>query len=79
MSKKGFDAIPDEAGIGGGDKAQRRVVEGIESLIVIKSEDFFTDVKTSKVSKIEEQMAQNRYIKWRAKAQRSYNKGNTEW
>jgi hypothetical protein len=56
----------DEAGVGSNKNGR----EGVEPLIIFDGSDALTEVKTRKVSKLEEYNATKRYIDWHGKANR---------
>ncbi len=74
LKKQGYDAMTDEAGVGG--KAVQGWREGIDPLIVFDGKGSFDNI-TSKPLKVgDEWEARQRYLKWQGK---SRNKAITKW
>lgn len=72
LSKKGYNAMVDEASVGGGDG---RPVEGVEPLIVFDSRTSLEKVNSRVVTKKEEAKAKREYADWRTKASAADKKG----
>lgn len=68
LSKKGYNAMVDEAGVG------VDVVEGIDPLIVFDSNKSLEYKSTNRISNREETKSKKDYIKWRGNAQRARNR-----
>lgn len=72
LSKKGYNAMVDEAGVGG----DGRAVEGIDSLIIFDSKAISID-NVVEISKKEEKKSQKNYNKWVGKSRYNNSKYNT--
>lgn len=72
LSKKGYNAITDEAGVGG----DGRVVEGIDPLIIFDS-NVLDVTNVSRISEREERKSKKDYTNWQRKSRQAGYKG--EW
>lgn len=68
LSKKGYNAMVDEAGVGGSGRA----VEGIDPLIIFDSNTIEID-NVVEISKKEEKKSKQDYTKWVGKSRSMYN------
>ena len=70
LSEKGYNAMTDEASVGGQNGYQ---IEGGDPLIIFDRTNMFKEVSNKEVSRREEKKADNRYSKARNKARRNRN------
>lgn len=75
LSKEGYNAMVDEAGVGGIGRTAR---EGIEPLIVFNGKTSMAGVGKTEITDKESKKAQQEYQNWWIKAQHSKSKG-TNW
>lgn len=65
LKKLGYNAMVDEAGVGGGARnGVTRVREGVDPLIIFDAEDVLEERKTRKISSHEQSRATSRNTKW---------------
>lgn len=65
LKKKGYNAMVDEAGVGGGRQdGYRRSREGVDPIIIFDGDDVLKEVSTTKVSKITQARATKRNRQW---------------
>ena len=69
LSTKGYNAIVDEAGVGGNGRA----IEGIDPLIIFDPE-ILTPVNVSQTSSLQENKSRNKYEKWLRSARQKTSK-----
>ena len=76
LSKRGYNAMVDEASVGGHNGYAR---EGVDPLILFNN-GVLNQVSIKEISKKEEKRANKKDQKWRGNAQRSYNQNpNGQW
>lgn len=78
LSEKGYNAIMDEASIGGFGSGKDSSMEGVAPMIVFNAEENLRSISTKRVSSKEESKANKEYYRWR-NVTRSKNKEGIGW
>jgi hypothetical protein len=76
LSDRGYNAMSDQASIGG---IANRSVQGLDPLIVFNGEKSLEEVKTKKIGSLQSSAAYKRGINWLTSAQRDVDWGKVQW
>lgn len=77
LKKMGYNAMVDEAGVGGGEQeGRKRVREGVDPLIIFDGDDVLEERQTRTVTKAEQDRADRKHKQWYSVANSSENEWN---